>query len=103
MSPSAVVLPQSGREITWKFEVDKQSLTLPVSSYLLFDYAEALLEAAIAGAGLIQAPQYIVARAIQRGEPGRSLLPIPEVEPVTSATRFWVRSWSMGSVIGLTA
>jgi LysR family transcriptional regulator, regulator for bpeEF and oprC len=62
------VLPQSGREISWKFEVDKQSLTLPVSSYLLFDYAEALLEAAIAGAGLIQAPQYIVARAIQRGE-----------------------------------
>jgi LysR family transcriptional regulator, regulator for bpeEF and oprC len=26
------------------------------------------LEATIAGAGLIQAPQYIVARAIQRGE-----------------------------------
>jgi LysR family transcriptional regulator, regulator for bpeEF and oprC len=62
------VLPQSGREITWKFQVDEQPLTLPVASYLLFDYAEALLEAAIAGAGLIQAPQYIVARAIQRGE-----------------------------------
>jgi LysR family transcriptional regulator, regulator for bpeEF and oprC len=62
------VLPQSGREITWKFEVNQQPLALPVASYLLFDYAEALLEAAIAGAGLIQAPQYIVAQAIQRGE-----------------------------------
>jgi LysR family transcriptional regulator, regulator for bpeEF and oprC len=62
------VLPQSGREITWKFQMEEKPLVLPVSSYLLFDYAEALLEAAIAGAGLIQAPQYIVARAIQRGD-----------------------------------
>jgi LysR family transcriptional regulator, regulator for bpeEF and oprC len=62
------VLPQSGREINWKFQVEDKPLVLPVSSYLLFDYAEALLEAAVGGAGLIQAPQYIVARAIQRGE-----------------------------------
>jgi LysR family transcriptional regulator, regulator for bpeEF and oprC len=62
------VLPQSGREIHWKFQVAGKPLVLNVSSYLLFDYAEALLEAAVGGAGLIQAPQYIVAKAIQRGE-----------------------------------
>ena len=33
-----------------------------------FDYAEALLEAAIGGAGIIQAPKYIVAKAIQQGQ-----------------------------------
>jgi LysR family transcriptional regulator, regulator for bpeEF and oprC len=62
------VLPQSGREINWKFEVQGESLILPVQSYLQFDYAEALVEAAITGAGIIQAPQYIVAEAIRWGK-----------------------------------
>lgn len=62
------VLPQSGREISWKFEQDKQEISLPVKSYLQFDYAEALLEAAIEGAGIIQAPKYIVAETIKRGQ-----------------------------------
>ncbi len=62
------VMPQSGREISWKFEQDKKALVLPIKSYLQFDYAEALLEAAISGAGIIQAPKYIVAEAIKRGQ-----------------------------------
>jgi LysR family transcriptional regulator, regulator for bpeEF and oprC len=66
------VLPQSGREISWKFKQDRAAVVLPVQSYLQFDYAEALLEAAISGAGIIQAPKYIVARAIQQ----RQLQPI---------------------------
>jgi LysR family transcriptional regulator, regulator for bpeEF and oprC len=60
------VLPQSGREINWKFEAQGKPLILPVQSYLQFDYAEALLETAIAGAGIIQAPRYIVAEAIRQ-------------------------------------
>lgn len=39
-----------------------------MQSYLQFDYAEALLEAAIAGAGIIQAPKYIVAPTIEQGK-----------------------------------
>jgi LysR family transcriptional regulator, regulator for bpeEF and oprC len=60
------VLPQTGREISWKFEQAGESILLPVPSYLQFDYAEALLEAAISGAGIIQAPKYIVAEAIRQ-------------------------------------
>jgi LysR family transcriptional regulator, regulator for bpeEF and oprC len=62
------VLPQTGREILWKFEQQGTAVQLPVQSYLQFDYAEALLEAAIAGAGIIQAPKYIVAGAIAQGK-----------------------------------
>jgi LysR family transcriptional regulator, regulator for bpeEF and oprC len=62
------IMPQTGREIIWKFEQTGTSIQLPVQSYLQFDYAEALLEAAIAGAGIIQAPKYIVARAIEQGK-----------------------------------
>jgi LysR family transcriptional regulator, regulator for bpeEF and oprC len=61
------ILPQTGREIVWKFDRQGETIQLAVQSYLQFDYAEALLEAAIAGAGIIQAPKYIVARAIQQG------------------------------------
>jgi LysR family transcriptional regulator, regulator for bpeEF and oprC len=62
------VLPQTRREIEWKFERDGQAMSLPIDSYLQFDYAEALLMAACQGAGIIQAPKYIVAGAISRGE-----------------------------------
>lgn len=62
------ILPQSGREISWKFERDGAVILLPIASYLQLDYAEALLMAAIAGAGIIQAPKYIVAEAISQGK-----------------------------------
>jgi LysR family transcriptional regulator, regulator for bpeEF and oprC len=62
------VLPQTRREIEWKFEREGKAISLPIDSYLQFDYAEALLMAACQGAGIIQAPKYIVAGAIARGE-----------------------------------
>ncbi len=62
------VLPQTRKEIEWKFECEGTAMSLPVNSYLQFDYAEALLMAACQGAGIIQAPKYIVAGAIARGE-----------------------------------
>jgi LysR family transcriptional regulator, regulator for bpeEF and oprC len=62
------ILPQSGREISWKFEQDGVAMLLPIVSYLQFDYAEALLVAAIGGAGIIQAPKFIVAEAIAQGK-----------------------------------
>jgi LysR family transcriptional regulator, regulator for bpeEF and oprC len=62
------VLPQTRREIEWKFERKKRAISLTVNSYLQFDDAEALLAAACQGAGIIQAPKYIVAEAIARGD-----------------------------------
>ncbi len=58
------ILPQSGREIRWKFQQDGSAILLPIASYLQFDYAEALLEAAIGGAGIIQAPSVCLIRSI---------------------------------------
>ncbi len=83
------VLPQTRREIEWNFDRSGEEISLPISSYLQLDYAEALLEAAVRGAGLIQAPKYIVARAIDRGElqpiltdyASRSVKPIVVVYP----------------------
>ncbi len=62
------VYPQTRREFTWKFERAKEAIALSVPSYLQFDDAEAVLKAAIQGAGIIQAVRYIVAGSISRGE-----------------------------------
>jgi LysR family transcriptional regulator, regulator for bpeEF and oprC len=62
------VYPQTGKEFIWKFNQAGEELALPVSSYLQFDYAEAILEAGISNGGIIQAPQYIVAEAIAGGQ-----------------------------------
>lgn len=62
------VYPQTGKEFIWKFNQAGEELALPVSSYLQFDYAEAILEASISNGGIIQAPQYIVAEAIAGGQ-----------------------------------
>ncbi|MDJ0595528.1 MAG: LysR family transcriptional regulator [Pleurocapsa sp. MO_226.B13] len=62
------IYPQTRREFTWKFELAGDEVALSVPSYLQFDDAEAVLEAAIQGAGIIQAVKYIVAGAIARGE-----------------------------------
>jgi LysR family transcriptional regulator, regulator for bpeEF and oprC len=78
------VLPQTRREIEWKFERAGKAISLLIDSYLQFDYAEALLAAACQGAGIIQAPKYIVAGAITRGElqPILTEFQSPESKPI---------------------
>ena len=62
------IYPQTRREFEWKFTQADNDIVLSVPSYLQFDNAEAILEAAIQGAGIIQAVKYIVAGAIARGK-----------------------------------
>jgi LysR family transcriptional regulator, regulator for bpeEF and oprC len=56
-----------------------------IASYLQFDYAEALLMAAIGGAGIIQAPKYIVAEAIAQGKLQPILMDYATKEAITIA------------------
>jgi LysR family transcriptional regulator, regulator for bpeEF and oprC len=79
------VLPQTRREIEWKFKRAGKEISLPINSYLQFDYAEALLMAACQGAGIIQAPKYIVAGAIAKGELQPILMEYrsPESKPIS--------------------
>ena len=61
------VFSQTRREPTWKFEQDGKSIELVVDSYLKFDNSEVILEAVIGGAGVVQLPKFIAAKAIARG------------------------------------
>ena len=62
------IYPQSRQEPTWKFEQNGKAIDLAVDSYLRFDNSEVILEAVIQGAGVVQLPKFIAAKAIARGD-----------------------------------
>ncbi|WP_211178650.1 LysR substrate-binding domain-containing protein [Brasilonema sennae] len=62
------IYPQTRRESNWKFEQDGKLIDLCVDSYLRFDNSEVILEAVIQGAGVVQFPKFIAAKAIARGD-----------------------------------
>lgn len=62
------IFPQTRREPTWKFEQDGKLIDLSINSYLRFDNSEVILEAVIQGAGVVQFPKFVAAKAIARGD-----------------------------------
>ncbi|MBA3924066.1 MAG: LysR family transcriptional regulator [Nostocaceae cyanobacterium] len=62
------IFPHTRREANWKFEQDGKLIDLSVDSYLKFDNSEVILEAVIQGAGVVQFPKFIAAKAISRGD-----------------------------------
>lgn len=61
------VVPETGRNYEWLFHKDEQEVRLAVEGNLRLDSGEALVNAAINGAGVIQVLNYIVRPAIARG------------------------------------
>ncbi|MBW4581717.1 MAG: LysR family transcriptional regulator [Tildeniella nuda ZEHNDER 1965/U140] len=62
------IFPQTRREYDWKFEQAGKAIDLAVNSYLQFDNSEVILESVIEGAGVVQLPKFIAAKAIARGD-----------------------------------
>jgi len=58
--------PQSGRLLEWRFQKDGERVAVPVSGNLRFNHGEALVMAAIQGAGVVHLPAFIVRSAIER-------------------------------------
>jgi LysR family transcriptional regulator, regulator for bpeEF and oprC len=46
------IYPQTRKEFEWKFNQDGEEVSLHISSYLQFDYAEAILEAGVNNGGI---------------------------------------------------
>ncbi|MUG95624.1 LysR family transcriptional regulator [Scytonema sp. UIC 10036] len=62
------VVPQTGRIREWTFQNGKKRLQLPVNGRFCIDNAEASVEAAIAGTGIIQLYNFVVGQAINQGQ-----------------------------------
>ena len=65
--------PRTGRIREWRFRHGEEVRQMPVSSSLTFNRLELLIEAAVAGYGLIQMPECYVQQAIARGALGLAL------------------------------
>jgi len=60
-------MPSSGRERPWQFRSGKRNFSLMPESGMRLDDGEALIHAAAAGLGLIQAPKYMAEHEVKRG------------------------------------
>lgn len=60
-------LPSSGRDRPWEFRVGKRDHSLMPASDMRLGDGEALVQAAVAGLGLIQVPSYMAEREVKRG------------------------------------
>ncbi|MBM3343478.1 MAG: LysR family transcriptional regulator [Betaproteobacteria bacterium] len=61
-------LPSSGRDRPWQFRVDQRDASLMPDSGMRLGDGEALVQAAAAGLGLIQAPKYMAEHEVKRGK-----------------------------------
>lgn len=61
------VVPSTGVVRDWVFQRDGKPFTQPVTGRLTFNHSECLVEAACAGAGIIQISSYVTGEAIARG------------------------------------
>jgi len=74
------VLP-TGVPQPWLFRTRRATTTTRVSGVLTADHGEALLAAAIAGIGIIQAPDVMISDAIERGDLVQILTPFAAAGP----------------------
>lgn len=61
-------LPSSGRDRPWQFRVGKRNVSLVPDSGVRLGDGEALVQAAAAGMGVIQAPKYMAEDEVKRGK-----------------------------------
>lgn len=64
----AFISAWTGKSYDWQFQQEGETILQPVQGNLRLDSGEALLETAIAGAGIVQLYNYIAARAIADGK-----------------------------------
>ncbi len=56
-----------GRRHRWRFAVDGREMAMPVNGRLSFNDSEALVQAAVAGLGVVQVPEYVARDALADG------------------------------------
>jgi len=62
------VYPTSGRPYQWQFDTPDGRMALDVDAHLLINDGESVIQAAIAGLGIIQAPHWLLACALGSGQ-----------------------------------
>lgn len=79
------VHPATGKPYQWQFDSPGGRVSVDVDAHMLINDGESVIQAAIAGLGIIQAPHCLAASALQKG-----LLEIIMTDTISTGSNLWI-------------
>ena len=79
------VFPSTGKPYQWQFDTPSGRVELDIDAQMLINDAESVIQAAIAGLGIIQVPHCLAAVALARGE-----LEIVMSDTISTGSPLWI-------------
>jgi LysR family transcriptional regulator, regulator for bpeEF and oprC len=79
------VHPNTGKPYQWQFDSPSGRVSVDVDAHMMINDGESVIQAAIAGLGIIQAPHCLAACALQKG-----LLEIIMTDTISTGSNLWI-------------
>jgi LysR family transcriptional regulator for bpeEF and oprC len=79
------VYPTTGKPYQWQFDTPSGRVAVDVDAHMLINDAESVIQAAVAGLGIIQAPHCLAACALDKG-----LLEIIMTDTISTGSNLWI-------------
>jgi len=79
------VHPSTGKPYQWQFDSPGGRVSVDVDAHMLINDGESVIQAAIAGLGVIQAPHCLAATALEKG-----LLQIIMTDTISTGSNLWI-------------
>jgi LysR family transcriptional regulator for bpeEF and oprC len=79
------IFPSTGKAYQWQFETPSGRVELDIDAHMLINDGESVIQAAVAGLGIIQIPHCLAAVALARGE-----LEIVMPDTISTGSPLWI-------------
>jgi LysR family transcriptional regulator for bpeEF and oprC len=79
------VFPNTGKPYQWQFETPSGLVGLDIDAHLLINDGESMIQAAVAGLGIVQIPHYLAASALAKGQ-----LEIVMTDTISTGSPVWI-------------
>jgi LysR family transcriptional regulator for bpeEF and oprC len=79
------VFPSTGRPYQWQFDTPSGRVDLDIDAHMLINDTESVIQAAVAGLGIIQVPHCLAASALAKGQ-----LEIVMTETISTGSPLWI-------------
>jgi LysR family transcriptional regulator for bpeEF and oprC len=79
------VFPSTGKPYQWQFDTPSGRVDLDIEAHMLINDAESVIQAAVAGLGIIQIPHCLAASALAKGQ-----LEIVMTETISTGSPLWI-------------
>jgi LysR family transcriptional regulator, regulator for bpeEF and oprC len=79
------VFPSTGKPYQWQFDTPSGRVDLDIDAHMLINDAESVIQAAVAGLGIIQIPHCLAANALAKGQ-----LEIVMTDTISTGSPLWI-------------